>query len=68
MKRPIFIISMAFILISIFLLVLISQLAKFTKLNVWMYVLYWVNKYPTGPHDRLCTRAAKKRNETVVII
>lgn len=58
--------STAFILISIFSMCLISQLAKFTKMNVWMYVLYWVNKYPTGPDDPICMSQAKKRNQTNV--
>ena len=58
--------STAFILISIFSMCLLSQLVKFTKMKVWMYVLYWVNKYPTGPDDPICMSQAKKRNQTNV--
>jgi len=40
------------------------QLTKFTKMNVWVYYLYWSNKYPVGPDDPICRVATMKRNQT----
>lgn len=34
---------------------LFLQLSKFTKMNVWTYVYYWVGKYPVGPQDIMCS-------------
>ena len=43
------------------------QLTKFTKMNVWVYYLYWSNKYPVGPDDPVCRVATIKRNQTEII-
>ena len=40
------------------------QRTKFTKMNVWVYYLYWSNKYPVGPDDPICRVATMKRNQT----
>ena len=42
------------------------QLTKFTKMNVWVYYLYWSNKYPVGPDDPICRVATMKRNQTEI--
>ena len=42
------------------------QLTKFTKMNVWVYYLYWSNKYPVGPDDPICRVATMKRNQTKI--
>ena len=42
------------------------QLTKFTKMNVWVYYLYWSNKYPVGPDDPVCRVATIKRNQTEI--
>ena len=42
------------------------QLTKFTKMNVWVYYLYWSNKYPVGPDDPMCRVATMKRNQTEI--
>ncbi|XP_031560606.1 uncharacterized protein LOC116296688 [Actinia tenebrosa] len=30
------------------------DLTKFTKMNVWMYYIYWSKKYPKDPNDPVC--------------
>ena len=35
-------------------------------MNVWVYYLYWSNKYPVGPDDPICRVATMKRNQTEV--
>ena len=42
------------------------QRTKFTKMNVWVYYLYWSNKYPVGPDDPICRVATMKRNQTEI--
>ena len=36
-------------------------------MNVWVYYLYWSNKYPVGPDDPVCRVATIKRNQTEII-
>ncbi|XP_078345067.1 uncharacterized protein LOC144630573 [Oculina patagonica] len=44
------------------------DLTKFTKMNVWTHFIYWSDKYPTGPNDRICTSPGKlKRNVTAEV-
>ena len=35
-------------------------------MNVWVYYLYWSNKYPVGPDDPMCRVATMKRNQTEI--
>ena len=35
-------------------------------MNVWVYYLYWSNKYPVGPDDPICRVATMKRNQTEI--
>ena len=43
-----------FMLFYFFLIML--QLKKFTNMNVFAYVLYWSDHYPTGPNDPMCKK------------
>ena len=36
-------------------------------MNVWVYYLYWSNKYPVGPDDPVCRVATIKRNQTEIV-
>ena len=56
---------MCYLQIFIYLFIYL-QLTKFTKMNVWVYYLYWSNKYPVGPDDPICRVATMKRNQTEV--
>ena len=60
---------MCYLQIIIYLFIYLSiylQLTKFTKMNVWVYYLYWSNKYPVGPDDPICRVATMKRNQTEI--
>ena len=56
---------MCYLQIIIYLFIYL-QLTKFTKMNVWVYYLYWSNKYPVGPDDPICRVATMKRNQTEI--
>ena len=56
---------MCYLQIIIYLFIYL-QLTKFTKMNVWVYYLYWSNKYPVGPDDPMCRVATMKRNQTEI--
>lgn len=42
------------------------DLTKFTKMNVWMYYIYWSDNYPTGPKDPICRSPRDKRKHVTL--